>query len=143
MLRRSSALIMVFGVVACSTSGPAPVEVPVPLGEFEGWVTSDGVGRQARLSVRPSDDGLSAVLQVDDRAPAFGIGEWRAGRLFLGLDYGASQNTCSGRILLTARPSDDSLELSGQWIAKDCTGPAKGEFDFSLFSADPSAKAAR
>lgn len=144
MVRWTSTVLVVVGMVACSSSAPPPVEAPAPLGEFEGLVTLDGVDRNARLSVLGSDEGIRAVLRVDDRAPAFGAGEWRSGQLFLGLDYGrALKSTCTGRILLTGRPSEDSLKLTGQWIARDCTGPARGAFDFALFSADPSARATR
>jgi hypothetical protein len=128
---------------ACQTTPIVSTPQPPPTGEFRGLVSFDGVERPASLSVVPDDEGLRAILHVADEALAFGAADWLGGLLYVGFDYntasdrGSRAEPCAGRLHMVTEPTSIGVTLTGDLHARDCTGSARGSFNFGLYSAIP------
>jgi len=108
--------------------GDEAMTVPVPQGDFLGFLEIDGGRLNGTLTITPAGGvEIEGFLEVPPDMVAIGQGRMRDRDLRLELSY---EGACPGQMTLVGRWVVGSGNLTGVVRARDCTGNAEGTFLF-------------
>jgi len=122
---------LALGSASCSTVGGPSVPGPPPeavQGLFGGVVIVDGTEIEGLLGLSMTEDGFAAEFTSESFGfRASGDGAMDGLRLRIELDYDMD---CRGELRLLGPYDPEQGTWTGELVASDCTGDARGTFRF-------------